>query len=30
VLTAALGACLEGQPLATRLVAKAMKHGASP
>ena len=30
VLTAALGACLEGQPLATRLVAKAMKRGASP
>jgi len=30
VLTAALGACLEGRPLATRLVAKAMKRGVSP
>jgi DNA repair protein RecO (recombination protein O) len=30
VLQAALGACLEGRPLATRLVAKAMKRGAAP
>src|SRR5262249_20910721 len=30
VLTAALGACLEGRPLTTRVVAKAMKRGASP
>ena len=30
VLQAAIGACLEGRPLATRLVAKAMKRGASP
>ena len=30
VLTAALGACLEGRPLSTRLVARAMKRGASP
>ncbi len=30
VLQAALGACLEGRPLATRLVARAMKRGASP
>ena len=29
VLKAALGACLEGRPLATRLVARAMKRGAS-
>jgi len=29
VLTVALGACLEGRPLATRLVARAMKRGAS-
>ena len=27
VLQAALGACLEGRPLATRLVAKALRHG---
>ena len=30
ILRAALGACLEGRPLATRLVARAMKRGASP
>ena len=30
ILQAALGACLEGRPLATRLVARAMKRGASP
>jgi len=30
LLQAALGACLEGRPLATRLVARAMKRGASP
>ena len=30
VLQAAIGACLEGRPLATRLVAKAMKRGAAP
>jgi len=30
VLMAALGACLEGRPLTTRLVARAMKRGASP
>jgi DNA repair protein RecO (recombination protein O) len=30
VLVAALGACLEGRPLTTRLVARAMKRGASP
>ncbi len=30
VLQAALGACLEGRPLASRLVARAMKRGASP
>jgi DNA repair protein RecO (recombination protein O) len=30
VLQAALGACLEGRPLATRQVARAMKRGASP
>ena len=30
VLSAALGACLEGRPLTTRQVAKAMKRGASP
>jgi DNA repair protein RecO (recombination protein O) len=30
ILQAALGACLEGRPLATRQVARAMKRGASP
>jgi DNA repair protein RecO (recombination protein O) len=30
VLQAAIGACLEGRPLATRLVARAMKRGAAP
>ena len=30
VLKAALGACLEGRPLATPLVARAMKRGATP
>jgi DNA repair protein RecO (recombination protein O) len=30
VLQAALGACLEGRALSTRLVARAMKRGASP
>jgi DNA repair protein RecO (recombination protein O) len=30
LLQAALGACLEGRPLATRLVARAMKREASP
>ena len=30
VLQAALGACLEGRPLATRAVAKAMQRKAAP
>jgi len=30
LLKAALGACLEGRPLSTRLVARAMKRGATP